>query len=95
MLGLIRDVVRFVQEARKDAGLDVTDRIELAWQVGGSPEPAEAIRAHEQLLPREVLARAARTRERRRRRRPDWARRHENDDDLGLRIWLRRVALIG
>ena len=34
-----------VQEARKNAGLEVTDRIELWWQVGGSPEPAEALRA--------------------------------------------------
>ena len=43
-LGLLRDVVRVVQDARKNAGLDVTDRIELWWRVGGSPEPAEAIR---------------------------------------------------
>ncbi len=91
LLGLIRDIVRFVQEARKDAGLAVTDRIELAWQVGGSPEPAEAIRAHEQLLMREVLAVTLTEGE------PadtgGWAqaRDDENDGDLGLRIWLRRV----
>ena len=29
-------------EARKSAGYEVTDRIELWWRVGGSPEPAEA-----------------------------------------------------
>jgi isoleucyl-tRNA synthetase len=91
LLGLIRDVVRFVQEARKDAGLAVTDRIDLAWQVGGSPEPAEAIRAHEQLLTREVLAVTLTEGE------PidtaGWtqARDDENDGDLGLRIWLRRI----
>ena len=46
----------FVQEARKNAGLEVTDRIELWWRVGGSPEPAEAIRAHVEQLAGEVLA---------------------------------------
>ncbi len=47
LLGLIRDIVRLVQDSRKEAGFDVTDRIALAWQVGGSPAPAEAIRTHE------------------------------------------------
>ena len=46
LLGLLRDIVRIVQDARKNAGLEVTDRIELRWRVGGSPEPAEAIRTH-------------------------------------------------
>jgi isoleucyl-tRNA synthetase len=56
LAGLARDVVRLVQEARKNAGLDVTDRIELRWRVGGSPEPGEAIRAHSDSIAREVLA---------------------------------------
>ena len=43
-LGLLREVIRIVQDARKSAGFDVTDRIELRWTVGGSPEPAQAIR---------------------------------------------------
>ena len=51
-------VVRVVQDARKSAGLEVTDRIELWWQVGGSPEPAEAIRTHAEQLAGEVLATA-------------------------------------
>ena len=46
LAGLVRDVVRLVQDARKAAGLEVTDRIELWWRVGGSPDPAEAIRTH-------------------------------------------------
>src|SRR5207247_1078164 len=49
-LGTLRDVVRLVQDARKGAGLEVTDRIELWWQVGGSPEPAEALREHGDVL---------------------------------------------
>ena len=88
LLGLIRDVVRIVQEARKDAGLDVTDRIDLAWRVGGSPEPAEAIRSHEALLAREVLARTIENAA------PEpstgWS--EAADDDLGLHIWLRRAS---
>ncbi len=54
----LRDIVRLVQEARKNAGLEVTDRIELWWQVGGSPRPAEAIRTHADQLAAEVLATA-------------------------------------
>jgi isoleucyl-tRNA synthetase len=57
-LGLLRDIVRIVQEARKNAGFEVTDRITLHWQVGGSPEPAEAIRTHAADLSGEVLATA-------------------------------------
>ncbi|HEY3736511.1 MAG TPA: isoleucine--tRNA ligase, partial [Jatrophihabitans sp.] len=56
LAGLFREVVRLVQQARKDAGLEVTDRITLWWQVGGSPEPAEAIRMHSAALADEVLA---------------------------------------
>ncbi len=58
LLGLLRDIVRVVQDARKSAGLEVTDRIELWWQVGGSPEPAEAITTHAGQLAGEVLAAA-------------------------------------
>lgn len=55
-LGTLREVVRFVQEARKSAGLQVTDRIELWWQVGGSDQPAQALRHHSAPLAEEVLA---------------------------------------
>ncbi len=52
--GLAREVVRLVQEARKEAGLEVTDRIALRWAAEG--EVAEALREHARLVAGEVLA---------------------------------------
>ena len=52
--GLARDLVRAVQQARRDAGLDVSDRIALT--VAGSEEVQAAARAHEQLITAETLA---------------------------------------
>jgi len=54
-LGLVREAVRLVQEARKSAGLDVSDRITLEWQAT-SDESAAAVREHASTLAREVLA---------------------------------------
>ena len=53
-LGQAREAVRMVQEARKRAGLDVTDRIDLAWSAEG--DVAVALRTHRDLLAGEVLA---------------------------------------
>ncbi|MGN8050055.1 isoleucine--tRNA ligase [Curtobacterium sp. 22159] len=52
--GLARDVVRAVQQARRDADLDVSDRIALRLRV--SPDAADAVRAHEQLIAGETLS---------------------------------------
>jgi isoleucyl-tRNA synthetase len=52
--GLARDVIRAVQQARRAAGLDVTDRIGLA--VAGSPAAVAAMAAHRGLIARETLA---------------------------------------
>ncbi len=52
--GLARDLVRAVQQLRRDAGLDVTDRIELV--IGGTPAVQAAARAHEALIAGETLA---------------------------------------
>ncbi|MGX7680396.1 isoleucine--tRNA ligase [Jatrophihabitans sp. DSM 45814] len=86
-LGILRDVIRLVQEARKNAGYDVTDRISLHWRVGGSPEPAQAIREHADELAREVLATelvegapAVPA---------DFA--ESTEEDLGLHLWLARI----
>jgi isoleucyl-tRNA synthetase len=87
LAGLAREVIRMVQEARKNAGLDVTDRIALWWRVGGSPEPAEAIRTHRELLAGEVLAAAV----------TEGAPEDTaglfsvKDEELGLHVWLRKA----
>jgi isoleucyl-tRNA synthetase len=52
--GLVRDVIRLVQETRKASGLEVSDRISLRWAAEG--ELAEALRAQADLVTREVLA---------------------------------------
>ena len=87
LAGLAREVVRLVQDARKNAGLEVTDRIELWWRVGGSPEPAEAIRTHGEQVAGEVLASTL----------TEGAPADESstysagDEELGLTVWLRRA----
>jgi isoleucyl-tRNA synthetase len=53
-LGLVREVVRVVQDARKQAGLEVTDRIELGWQAPAAV--TAALEAHAAALADEVLA---------------------------------------
>jgi isoleucyl-tRNA synthetase len=52
--GLAREVVHAVQAARKNAGLEVEDRISLT--LGGDEELLEAARAHEDYVAGETLA---------------------------------------
>jgi len=52
--GLARDVIRAVQQARKDAELEVSDRIQLT--VGGSSDVRAAAREHQALIAGETLA---------------------------------------
>jgi isoleucyl-tRNA synthetase len=52
--GLAREIVHAVQNARRDAGLEITDRIELRLE--GDPELIEAARAHQAYLAGETLA---------------------------------------
>ncbi|HEY9423516.1 MAG TPA: DUF5915 domain-containing protein, partial [Microterricola sp.] len=52
--GLARDVIRAVQDARKAAGLEVSDRIRLA--IGVSPEGLAAVQQHAELIAGETLA---------------------------------------
>jgi isoleucyl-tRNA synthetase len=53
--GLVRDLVRKLQVARKDAGLSVSQRIELGL-VTDSGELQEAIREHREYIMEELLA---------------------------------------
>jgi isoleucyl-tRNA synthetase len=55
--GLARDLVRQVQQARREAGLDVSDRIVL--DVTGSAEVVAAFEAHRDLVTSETLATTA------------------------------------
>ena len=79
--GLVREVVRLVQERRKSSGLEVSDRITLAWAATG--DLAAAIRAHAALIASEVLATTVVEDE------PgdEWA----TDDDLGLTFSISKV----
>jgi isoleucyl-tRNA synthetase len=54
--GLAREIVHAVQNARKAAGFEITDRIELG--LGGDPELLAAARDHQAYLAGEVLATA-------------------------------------
>jgi isoleucyl-tRNA synthetase len=79
--GLVRDAVRLVQEARKSTGLDVSDRIELWWAATG--ETAQAIEEGSFKLAEEVLAVSVTEG------RPTADLAHHDDEELGLRFWLR------
>jgi isoleucyl-tRNA synthetase len=53
--GYAREVVRLIQEARKAAGLDVSDRIAVRWAATGA-DLAAALGQHGSLIAGEVLA---------------------------------------
>jgi isoleucyl-tRNA synthetase len=52
--GLARDVVRAVQQARRDAGFDVSDRIRLT--LGAVEQVGKVLSAHAELITSETLA---------------------------------------
>jgi isoleucyl-tRNA synthetase len=52
--GLAREAVKRIQNLRKDAGFEVTDRIEIAYD--GTPTIAEAVAAHGDRIRNETLA---------------------------------------
>lgn len=75
--GQAREAIRFIQETRKASGLDVSDRIQLAWAADSS-ELAAAVTGHAEQIADEVLATSMAAGE------PgtDWA----HDTELGLRV---------
>ncbi len=52
--GLARDLVRVVQQARRDAGLDISDRIRLGIDAGDDVN--DAVDAHREMIEAETLA---------------------------------------
>jgi len=52
--GLARDLIRTIQQARKDADLEVTERVEV--EVAWSPEDLDAVQRHEPAITAAVLA---------------------------------------
>jgi isoleucyl-tRNA synthetase len=79
--GLVREVVRLVQDARKSTGLEVSDRIELWWTASG--ELADALREGAGRLGEEVLAVSVTEGK------PTADVAHHDDPELELRFWLR------
>lgn len=79
--GLAREAIRFIQDSRKKAGLDVSDRISLTWSADG--DLADAVTEHLEEISSEVLATSARRGE------PGdgWVR----DEDLGLAVRIEKA----
>ena len=87
--GLAREVIRLVQDERKNAGLDVSDRISLWWESDDAGLSA-ALTEHGALIAGEVLA----VNYAQGRPDPDEsgpAVREHSDAELGLTFWLRRA----
>jgi isoleucyl-tRNA synthetase len=53
--GIAREFTSLMQNARKDAGLEVTDRIAVSWACE-DPEVSSALREHGTAIAREILA---------------------------------------
>jgi isoleucyl-tRNA synthetase len=54
--GQAREIVHAIQQLRRDRGLEITDRIDLA--LGGDPMLLDAAREHEPYIAGETLARS-------------------------------------
>jgi isoleucyl-tRNA synthetase len=80
--GTAREVVRLVQDARKTAALEITDRIDL-WWTATDVEVARAVREHQTGIAAEVLAVTVHEGE------PDAAATSRFDPAMGLVFWLR------
>ena len=83
--GLAREVVRFIQDARKNSGLDISDRIELWWQADDEPL-ASALHKHRDSIAGEVLAVSVAQG------RPNADISPRREPELGLTVWLRAAG---
>jgi len=85
LAGLARDAIRQVQEARKNSGLDVADRIALRYLADDS-ETGQALEVHAALIADEVLATDFAAGK------ADWPEPVPfADEALGLTFWLRKA----
>ena len=82
--GLARELVRTVQEARKQAGLDVSDRITL--RIEGTPEVAAALDAHREYVMEETLATGWGE--------ADWSPAYSVEHTLGAGRWIIGLACV-
>ncbi|SCL58663.1 isoleucine--tRNA ligase [Micromonospora peucetia] len=83
--GVARDAIRLIQEARKNSGLEVTDRIQLHYRPHRE-QTTLALAEHRDLVAEEVLATDCAEGE------PTWADAEAfTDEPLGLTFWLRRA----
>ncbi|MBO0819706.1 MAG: isoleucine--tRNA ligase, partial [Nocardiopsaceae bacterium] len=80
--GLAREAIRLIADARKNAGLSLTDRIAVRWSASGPPV-AEALRSHAEPIAAEVLATEFREEDD-----PGGGWHAGGDETLGLRFWL-------
>jgi isoleucyl-tRNA synthetase len=55
LAGMARDIVRLLQEGRKNAGLEISDRINVTWN-SGNPDVVETLSIHGGEISNEVLA---------------------------------------
>jgi isoleucyl-tRNA synthetase len=83
--GLVREVIRLVQDARKNSGLEITDRIELWWRTTDA-DLDEALTEHGGEVASEVLADAWHDEE------PETDLPANRDEDLRLTFWLRKSS---
>jgi isoleucyl-tRNA synthetase len=83
--GYAREAVRLIQDARKSAGLEVSDRIEVRWAAAG-PALAAAVEAYGPMIAGEVLAVSFAPGDAP----ADWP--AYADPDLGLRFWLTQAT---
>lgn len=87
LAGTAREAIRLIQEARKNSGFDVADRIAVWWSADENEHTQSALLAHGPQIAEEVLALQF----------AEGAPEDEElplhgDESLGLRFWLRRVA---
>ncbi|MBN1173091.1 MAG: isoleucine--tRNA ligase [Micromonosporaceae bacterium] len=82
--GLLRDVLRVLQEHRKVSGLEVSDRIDLWWEASRA-DTAAAIRAEGTVVAEEVLALSLTEGA------PAQPLPRKEFEELGLAVWMRRA----